>query len=98
MCKLRFTRRGSVVVCQHLDTLLMAYSGAWEQILAPFARVAVKAAAAFTALQAVGGIRFIADSSPSGNLGRDRVHEESRGGRYAGDPRIQDQALDRGHP
>jgi hypothetical protein len=49
-------------------------------------------------VQAVGGTGFIADSSLTGNLGRDRVREESRGGRYAGDPRIQNQALDRGLP
>jgi hypothetical protein len=49
-------------------------------------------------VQAVGGTGFIADSSLTDNLGRDRVREESRGGRYAGDPRIQNQALDRGLP
>ena len=75
------------------------YSGAGEQTLAPLARVAATtAAASFTVLQAVGGIRFIADSSLTGNLGRDGVREKSRGGRHAGDPRIQDQALDRGLP
>jgi hypothetical protein len=36
-------RSGSVAVCLHLDTLLMASSGAWEQT--PFARVAVTKAA-----------------------------------------------------
>jgi hypothetical protein len=59
---------------------------------------ATAAAASFTILQAVGGIGFIADSSLTGNLGRDRVREESRGGRYVGDPRIQNQAFDRGLP
>jgi hypothetical protein len=66
-----------VAVCRHLDTLLMSYSGAWEQTLTPFARVAVTKAASFTVLQAVGGVRFIADSSLTGNLGQDRVCEES---------------------
>jgi hypothetical protein len=59
-------------------------------------RAAATAAASFTVLQAVGGIEFIADSSLTGNLGRDRVREESRGGRYVSDPRIQNQAFDRG--
>jgi hypothetical protein len=61
-------------------------------------RAAATAAASFTVLQAVGAIGFIADSSLTGNLRRDGVREESRGGRYVGDPRIQNQAFDRGLP